>query len=125
MNMQDTLKDAQLAVRDFMVKHNNLATGHELVPGRMEMIRIGLIVEETAELMEARTRLARADALGDLLYVVLGAATFYDIDIAPIFWEIHRSNMTKAVSSDPRVKDKGDSYVAPNLAPLIKRGLSD
>ena len=40
-----------------------------------------------------------ADALGDLLYVVLGSAVCCGIDIEPIFREIHRSNMSKLWTS--------------------------
>lgn len=36
-----------------------------------------------------------ADALGDLLYVIYGAALSFGIDLEPVTDEIHRSNMSK------------------------------
>ena len=36
-----------------------------------------------------------ADALGDLLYIINGAATTCGIDLEPIFNEVHRSNMAR------------------------------
>lgn len=35
------------------------------------------------------------------------------------FYEVHRSNMTKKVSGDTRVLDKGDEYSPPNLKPFL------
>lgn len=57
--------------------------------------RIDLIDEEFTELLTAVDIYERADALGDLLYVVLGAAIVTGIDLQPIFKEIQRSNMSK------------------------------
>jgi len=65
-------------------------------------LRYDLIEEEFNEFAKAvglqeydPNLVAIADALGDLLYVVYGAAISYGIDMEPIFKEIHRSNMTK------------------------------
>lgn len=61
-------------------------------------LRVGLIREELQELEDAfekRNVVEVADALGDLLYVVLGCAVSCGIDLEPVFREIHRSNMTK------------------------------
>lgn len=63
-----------------------------------------------------------ADALGDLLYVVLGTAVTCGIDIEPIFEEIHRSNMTKFIDGYRREDGKwikGPSYTPVNLKPII------
>ena len=35
------------------------------------------------------------DAVGDLLYVVIGAAVTMGVNLTPIFDEIHRTNMAK------------------------------
>lgn len=67
--------------------------------------------------------LAQADALGDLLYVVFGAAVTFGIDMGPIFDEIHRSNMTKIggpVRPDGK-RLKPATYEPPNLKPLLAR----
>ncbi len=61
-------------------------------------LRLSLIQEELDELREgfAREDLVEvADALADLLYVTYGAAVSCGVDLAPIFAEVHRSNMTK------------------------------
>lgn len=65
---------------------------------------------------------AVADALGDLLYVVLGTAVSCGIDITPIFHEIHRSNMTKFIDGHRRSDGKwikGPSYSLANLKPIL------
>lgn len=62
-----------------------------------------------------------ADALGDLLYVVLGTAVAHGINMRDIFTEIHRSNMTKEPSSVTDGKAiKGMWYEPPNLMPILK-----
>src|SRR5574341_14549 len=61
-------------------------------------LRVNLIQEEFAELCEAlaqRDVEAVAKELADLLYVVYGTAVSCGIDMAPVFREVHRSNMSK------------------------------
>jgi len=61
-------------------------------------LRVNLIEEEFAELREALGQQdieAVAKELADLLYVVYGTAVSCGIDMAPIFREVHRSNMSK------------------------------
>jgi predicted HAD superfamily Cof-like phosphohydrolase len=61
-------------------------------------LRVSLIQEEFAELREAlgqRDIEAVAKELADLLYVVYGTAVSCGIDMAPVFQEVHRSNMSK------------------------------
>lgn len=86
-------------------------------------LRVVLIDEELQELREAlylRDRVAIADALGDLLYVVFGAADVYGIDIDQVFREIHRSNMTKVSDGGQNEKihkiNKGPEYSPPDLS---------
>lgn len=87
--------------------------------------RIMFIDEELDELADAflnRDILATADAIGDLLYVVLGAAVDCGIDIEPIFNEIHRSNMSKINGAifrgDGKIL-KGPHYTPPALQSII------
>ena len=61
-------------------------------------LRVSLIQEEFAELCEALSQRdieAIAKELADLLYVVYGTAVSCGIDMAPVFQEVHRSNMSK------------------------------
>ena len=86
-------------------------------------LRVHLITEELAEFVRAvekGDRLGAIDAIGDLQYVVTGTAVTYDIsDMDGILTEIHRSNMTKKASGDPRVRIKGEGYTPPNLKPFV------
>jgi predicted HAD superfamily Cof-like phosphohydrolase len=66
-----------------------------VIPIKEHALRVNLIKEELLEFAEANTVTDIADALGDLLYVVLGSAVAYGIDLEPVFNEIHRSNMSK------------------------------
>lgn len=111
-------------IRRFAVKHS-FKTG--ISPGEdpaTDLIRVHLIAEELGELSLALAegdRVKVADALGDLAYVVLGAAVTYGIPLQEVFEEIHESNMTKAVrqQGDTRLRDKGNSYVPPDVARVL------
>jgi len=64
-----------------------------------------------------------ADALGDLLYVVYGAALEWGIPLDDVVAEIHRSNMTKdvgATRADGKIT-KGPGYEPPDLAAVLDR----
>lgn len=85
--------------------------------------RKDFIAEELGEYVEAvldNDLVKVADALADLLYVVLGTAVVHGIDLQPIFNEVHRSNMTKD-KLDPVTKKggKGPSYEKPRIAELL------
>jgi predicted HAD superfamily Cof-like phosphohydrolase len=61
-------------------------------------LRVTLMQEEFDELREALSQQdveAVAKELADLLYVVYGTAVSCGIDMAPVFQEVHRSNMSK------------------------------
>ena len=61
-------------------------------------LRMTLMQEELDELREAlaqRDIEAVAKELADLLYVVYGTAVSCGLDMAPVFREVHRSNMSK------------------------------
>lgn len=113
-------------------------------------LRLALILEEAIELAEAmgyNTRgvsnevqymlyelgpvenptdlIAVADALGDLDYVVNGAAIEFGIDLPKVTAEVHRSNMTKLGSDGKPIyrEDgkilKGEGYEPPNLEKIL------
>jgi len=73
-----------------------------------------LILEELSELIDATSLVGVADALGDLLYVVYGAAVTYGIDLEPVFDEIHRSNMTKLWDGIEVKKDVNGKVIKPH-----------
>lgn len=63
-----------------------------------------------------------ADALGDIIYVVLGMAIEMGIDLDSVLREIHASNLTKlGYDGHPIYREdgkvmKGPNYVRPNIA---------
>jgi len=87
-------------------------------------LRVRLIQEELDELKEAIIKkdiVKVADALGDLLYVVYGAAITFGIDIGIVFDEIHRSNMTKVggYKRNDGKWIKPSTYTPPNIKGII------
>lgn len=107
--------------------HDKMGVQHdpEIVDQDSIDLRLRLITEECKELSDAlgnqdqsANRQAVADALGDILYVVLGAADIWCIDIDRVFAEIHRSNMTKEPGhkrADGKIM-KGPNYSPPDLS---------
>jgi predicted HAD superfamily Cof-like phosphohydrolase len=101
-----------------------------LPPERVHRLRALLIEEELAEFRnaaEAEDLVGVADALADLLYCAYGAAVEYGIDVAPVFAEIHRSNMSKGAPAcgcraDGKVP-KGSSYQPPQVREVLGRQL--
>lgn len=87
-------------------------------------LRAQLLVEEVGECLaalESGDEAELLDALADLLYVLLGTASTFDLPVAEAFLEVHRSNMTKAEQADrsKRILVKGPDYVPPDLARVL------
>ena len=88
------------------------------------VLRVSLIQEEFAELREALSQRdieAVAKELADLLYVVYGTAVSCGIDMAPVFREVHRSNMSK-VGGHKRADGKWikpSDYSPAHLQPIL------
>ena len=111
-------------------------------------LRLALILEEAIELAEAMgfhteeledatykmlntgpliegNIIGIADALGDLDYVVNGAALEHGIDLPAVTAEVHRSNMTKlGPEGKPIYREdgkilKGEGYEPPNLEKIL------
>lgn len=81
--------------------------------------KIGPHREESKNLVEV------ADALGDLEYVVNGAALEYGINLPRIVEEVHRSNMTKLgpnglpiYRADGKIL-KGENYERPDIEGVL------
>jgi predicted HAD superfamily Cof-like phosphohydrolase len=90
-------------------------------------LRVRLLEEETREFAEAarsRDLVEMADALADVLYVILGTANVLGIDLEPIFKEVHRSNMTKrSPGNTPAKAVKGEDWSPPDIrAELLRQG---
>ena len=118
------MRVAQEQVKNFHLKHGYpTAVRPHLAPfalgnQRYEFMREEL--EEYAAAIECGSLDGVADALADLIYVALGTAVVFGIDIAQIFEEVHRSNMTKD-ALDPLTKKggKGPGYEPPRIAELL------
>ena len=88
--------------------------------------RTSLMIEELGESVEALLacdEVALLDGLSDLAYVTNGTAVAFNLPLEKGVREVCKSNMTKAVRdpSDKRLRNKGESFVAPDL----KRVLND
>lgn len=91
-------------------------------------LRARLIHEELQELDDAwldDDLVEYADAIGDLLYVVYGAAVEAGIDADVVFAEVNRSNWTKlGADGQVHLRDDGkvlkpDTFEEPQLARLL------
>ena len=121
------MKKEQEQVSEFMIKAGQECPEKPiLIDSHIFKLRHVLILEELEELRMADFNddlVEVADAIGDLLVVVLGTAVAYGIDIDPIFQEIHRSNMSKFIDGHKREDGKwikGPSYSPANLKPIIE-----
>lgn len=89
-------------------------------------IRRSLLAEEYAEYLDAEwaeDRVAIADALADMAYVIYGSAYTYGIPLDDVLAEVHRSNMTKDFTTEPGQKiRKGPDYSPPDIAAVLARG---
>ncbi len=100
------------------------------VPSDLVAIRVKLLQEELAEYQaaaEAHDVVALADALTDMLYVLLGTYVTHGMQgaAAALFDEVHRSNMTKLDGAGhPIVRDgkvrKSPLFSEPELAAIIQ-----
>lgn len=119
------MRQAQDKVRlfhtTFNIKTNQVPT---LPTEDDKKLRVTLIQEEFDELkfaFEENDLIEIADALGDLLYVILGTGVTCGINLAPVFDAIHDSNMTKVggyVRGDGKYM-KPPTYTPVNLLPIL------
>ena len=119
--------EAQKMVRDFHREFDIHVAERPGVPDRKTMVlRERLIQEEFDELkeaMKAENLPAIAKELADLLYVVYGTAVSYGIDVAPVFREVQRSNMSKVggYKRDDGKWVKPSTYSPAKIEPILER----
>ena len=119
-NWQQSVREFQIAAGQQPADKPTLYTHNGTI------LNAKLIQEELNEYLEAESLEDIADAIGDLLVVVLGAACQHGIDMEPVFAEIHKSNMTKFIDGYRRSDGKwikGPSYTPVNLTPIIEAQL--
>lgn len=125
-----SLREAQLMVKRFHAKHGfSHGLLNEDMVGQVDyltagLVRSHLIGEELSEMAiawAANDIVSVADALADLLYVVLGTAVTLGIELEPLFAEVHRSNMTKSVKRGRAEHPAKDSdYSPPDIKGALK-----
>ena len=121
------------------VQEFNKAFGIKDVSPRL---RYRMIKEELIEYFEASytdstedgslnldiDKVEQADAIGDMLYLLMGAVIDAGLEdkIEAIFDEIHRSNMSKLEDGKPIYRDdgkvmKGKDYFKPNIKKILDK----
>lgn len=95
-----------------------------VIPFDVQTLRLRLIREETKELDMAMVEgdlPAIADAIGDLLYVVLGTAVAHGINIEPVFEAIHDANLAKRggpIRADGKILKPAD-WTPPDIESIL------
>ena len=125
---------AQADVEEFMEAMGQTVREFPSIPTPEELdLRITLITEEFDETIDAllqcrmnggpaTQRIAEvADGIADSIYVLLGAAASFGIDMEPIWEEVQRSNMAK---TDGHVRPDGkrmkpEGWEPPRIAEAI------
>jgi len=113
----------QLAVTEFHRKFGVPVGSRPYIDRSRVALRTRLIAEEARETIDAMAvgdLTETADGLADLIYVAIGAAVEFGIDLEPIFAEVQRSNMTKTADKDAGGKVlKGANFEPPQIARLL------
>lgn len=113
----------QTMVRDFNVKFG--ATVGNTPAIRDPELRAALIEEEaqeTIDAIKAGDLVGAVDGICDLIYVAVGAAVAFGVELAPVFAEVHRTNMAKAggaTRADGKIL-KPDGWTPPRIAELLE-----
>ena len=111
--MEDADHHPMNLVEEFMLTFGQDVPGSSRMPKpEVQNLRFRLIDEEAQELAAATDLVEYLDAIGDLIYVVYGAAlaagfTAQQVEVAVA--EIHRSNMSKLWSEDELSRVPGDA----------------
>jgi predicted HAD superfamily Cof-like phosphohydrolase len=90
-------------------------------PEKVRAFREALISEEVSETLEALKSgdlVELADGIADAIYVLLGTAVSYGLNIRPVWDEVHRSNMAKLPgekTGDGTKPLKPEGWLAPQV----------
>jgi predicted HAD superfamily Cof-like phosphohydrolase len=125
------IKKLVKSVRRF---HEAAGIHHPYIPSIVEMsrreLRVELLNEEFNEYLRAEHKadvVEIADALGDMMYVIVGTALEYGIDLDKVIAEICRSNLSKVTDGEVKRRDDGkilkpEAYSPPDITGVL--GLS-
>lgn len=114
-------------VKEFMVAMEQPIPARPMLPPiRVQDLRWDLIDEEVnreyKEAYNAGNLVELADAIADSIYVLLGAAIAYGIDLRPVWAEVQRTNMAKVggpvTPEGKRLKPPG--WVKPDITRLLR-----
>lgn len=101
------------------------------VPLDRHRLRFNLMAEENLEYLEACTSgdvTEIADAIGDMLYILMGTALEHGMQdyLERVFTEIHKSNMSKMGPDGKAIRRedgkilKGPNYFKPNITQILE-----
>ena len=118
-------------VHDVLVFHRacDLPVGDRpsLCDGRYDDLVQNMLFEEVRELADAMALddlPQAADAIGDLIYSAISGAIRLGIDLRPVWYEIHRANMTKVGglkrADGKQLKPPG--WQPPDIESALRRG---
>jgi predicted HAD superfamily Cof-like phosphohydrolase len=115
-------------VYDFHVKFGHLInTKPTVVSNGIRALRFNLIEEELTELRNAAVEgdLEKvADGCADLIYVVIGTAISYGIDLRPVWAEVQKANMAKeggGLRADGKTL-KPEGWKPPDIKAALQKG---
>ncbi len=116
--------------QDLVDFHQKFGCAYQVRPGDVDKqtraLRKELIREETGELFDAMDAVDLADiadGIVDSIYVLLGTAVSYGIDIRPVWDIVHRANMAKeggTTREDGKIL-KPAGWAAPDVEGEIER----
>lgn len=118
----------ELMVRRFhKIFGHPVAENPTLVEEKTSALRAALIQEELNEYLEAteaKDLQGVADAIGDMLYVVIGTAVVHGVNIDPLVQEVHSSNMSKLQNGKPLYAPngkviKGEDFREPDILQVL------
>lgn len=120
-----SLHTAQQMVRDFHEKFRCPIGNWGHPKFSDNELRVKLITEEYEELLKAietEDFEEAIDALGDLLYLILGTAVTWGVNLDPFFEAIHGANMRKSLGArrgDGKIQ-KPRGWKPPEIGEILK-----